>query len=93
MYRGFKCLRMRHATPKTLAYLEPLFVRLRKLPELTEKKTGVFYLKSKAFLHFHEHDGEVFADVRLNPPEFERLPATTKAEQHLLVKAIQGRLT
>jgi hypothetical protein len=33
---------------------------------LQEKKTGIFYRKGKAYLHFHESaDGELYADIRL----------------------------
>ena len=80
---------MRHATAKTIDSLEPLFLELRTISLLNEKKPGVYYVKSKAFLHFHEDNGNVFADVRLHPPVFDRLPATTKEEQSSLVKAIR----
>lgn len=84
---------MRHATSETLASLDPLLQRLREITELREKSTGVFYLKSKAFLHFHEDNGKVFADVRLHPPDFDRLPATSRAEQDQLVRRIRQRLS
>lgn len=45
---------MRHATAETIKELEPLLDRLRSLPGLVEKKPGIFYRRSKAFLHFHE---------------------------------------
>jgi len=83
---------MRHATDETIKALAPLLSKIRNISPLKEKKPGVYYLKSKAFLHFHEHEGEIFADVRLNPPDFDRLPATTKAEQSRLLKGIQEHL-
>ena len=55
---------MRHVTPDALDQLEPLLERLREIPELREKKRGVFYRKSKAFLHFHEDPAGLFADLR-----------------------------
>ncbi|MEX1009089.1 MAG: hypothetical protein WD271_14760 [Acidimicrobiia bacterium] len=37
---------------------------LRRLPELNEMKPGVFYVKRRAFLHFHESATARHADVR-----------------------------
>jgi hypothetical protein len=45
---------MRHAGAAALDQLEPLLQQLRALPALKEKARGVFYLRSRAFLHFHE---------------------------------------
>ena len=80
---------MRHATDRSLKSLAPLFVKLRAIGALTEKKPGVYYLKSKAFLHFHEDGKSIYADVRINPPEFTRLSATTNEEQASLLQAIR----
>ncbi|HEY1879241.1 MAG TPA: hypothetical protein VGG68_04850 [Caulobacteraceae bacterium] len=55
---------MRHARPEDLDRLEPLLARLRALPALREKSRGVFYWKSRAFLHFHADPAGLFADVR-----------------------------
>ena len=90
--RAVRQLVVRHATPETLASLEPLLRRLKAIGSLREKTAGVFYLGSRAFLHFHEHDGAIFADVRLHPPDFDRLPVTTKTEQNLLVRSIREHL-
>jgi len=71
---------MKHAGPKTLDRLEPLLVQIRAFEGLKEKSRGCFYLKSKGFLHFHEHgDGEIYADIGLGS-EFDRLPAMTAAQ-------------
>ena len=56
---------MRHATSEALDELEPLLERLRSEPGLVEKRRGVFYRRSKAFLHFHEDPSGLHADVRL----------------------------
>ena len=80
---------MKHANVDTLARIEPLFVKLRRFPQLNEKKLGIFYLKSKAFLHFHEEGNELFADVRISPPEFTRICVTTKKSQGELVSAVR----
>lgn len=55
---------MRHASPGSLDQLEPLLAQLRDLPGLIEKTRGVFYLRSRAFLHFHEDPKGLFADLR-----------------------------
>jgi hypothetical protein len=55
---------MRHAGPTALDALEPLLVELRGFADLREKGRGVFYVKSRAFLHFHEDPAGLFADIR-----------------------------
>ena len=71
---------MRHARDAALDELEPLLARLREVPGLTEKSRGVFYKKSKAFLHFHEDPTGFYADVRL-ADDFERFRVQTPGEQ------------
>ena len=44
--------------------LDHILDGLRGLPELDEVKPGVFYVKRKAFLHFHESADARHADVR-----------------------------
>lgn len=82
---------MRHARPEALDVLEPLLARVRALPGLTEKARGVFYRKSKAFLHFHEDPAGLFADARLSD-EFERFRVQTAEEQAALVGLLSGYL-
>ena len=55
---------MKHAGAAALEQIEPLIDRLRALPGLKEKSRGVFYLKSRAFLHFQEDPQGMFADLR-----------------------------
>ena len=78
---------MRHATPPALDELEPLLSRLRRIDQLVEKKRGVFYRKSKAFLHFHEDPAGLHADIRLET-DFERFRVQTRAEQDFLIERI-----
>jgi hypothetical protein len=78
---------MRHAGPATLARIAPLLEALRARPALREPRPGVFYLRSRAFLHFHDDPGGVFADVRL-ALDFVRLPATSRSEQADLLEQI-----
>jgi hypothetical protein len=55
---------MKHAGAAALDRLEPLLTQIRAFGRLTETSRGVFYLKSRAFLHFHEDPAGLFADVR-----------------------------
>ena len=64
---------MKHAGPVTLAQLAPLLKRLRSIEGLVERRPGVFYLRGRAFLHFHEDPAGVFADVRVDGDEFRRV--------------------
>lgn len=82
---------MRHITPDELDRLEPLLVELRALEPLREKKRGVFYRKSRAFLHFHEDPAGLFADVRLGE-DFDRFPVGTRAQQRALLQRIRAAL-
>jgi len=80
---------MRHARDTDLDRLEDLLAQLRTLPGLTEKKRGVFYRKSRAFLHFHEDPKGLFADI--SDPD-ERIDVTEAAGQAALMKAARDRL-
>ena len=79
---------VRHANEQDLDRLEALLVELRQLPQLRERKRGSFSRGSKAFLHFHEDAGELYADVRLGAG-FQRMRVTERAEQVALVSAIR----
>ena len=79
---------MKHAGAAALAELAPLLGRLRALNGLVERRPGVFYRKSVAFLHFHEDPAGLFADVRLAGKAFERLPVNSSPEQQRLLERI-----
>jgi hypothetical protein len=79
---------VRRARAEALDKLEPFLERLRAVPGLVEKTRGVFYLRSKAFLHFHEDPSGMHADVRLGP-EFTRVRAETAEERDDLLARIQ----
>jgi hypothetical protein len=65
---------MKHAGSAALDSIEPLLARLRAVGGLKEKGRGVFYLKSRAFLHFHEDPTGLYADVRApDGADFDRL--------------------
>ena len=82
---------MKHAGAAALDRLEPLLARLRALPGLKEKARGTFYVKSRAFLHFHEDPAGLFADVRAQGgADFERVRVETDAERAALLERIQS---
>jgi hypothetical protein len=83
---------MKHASPATIERLGPLLEKVRSLGRLSEKKPGIFYLKSRAFLHFHEDGDEIYADLRLDGSDFERLPCTNRRDQQALVTSIRDHL-
>ena len=83
---------MKHISEPRLGELEPLLVALRKVDGFTEKKRGVFYQKSRAFLHFQEDSAGLFADVRFDGAEFDRFDVTKRREQDRLVSRIRGAL-
>jgi hypothetical protein len=80
---------MRHARDADLDRLEDLLAQIRTLPDLKEKKRGVFYRKSRGFLHFHEDPKGMFAD--LSDPD-ERIDVTDAAGKAALLAAVRRRL-
>ncbi len=83
---------VKHISNENLDRLEPLLASLRELEGLKEKKRGVFYRKSKAFLHFHEDPAGLFADVKLDGVIFERYAVTNRSDQRQLLTKIRGIL-
>ncbi len=84
---------MKHATQSTLAELQPLLRRIRAYVELVEKSPGVFYRKSKPFLHFHDDPSGIFADLRLNRDEdFTRFQVDSVELQLALISHIEFAL-
>jgi hypothetical protein len=83
---------VRHPRDGELDHMVPVLEQLRGIDGLVERKTGVFYRRSKAFLHFHVDDDDLYADVRLDGVGFERMKVTTKPEQRALVAAVRRAL-
>jgi hypothetical protein len=80
---------MKHAGEEALAKLAPLLAQIRQAGGLTEKRPGVFYLKSRAALHFHEDPAGLFADVRpAGAADFERLDVTQEVGQTALLSRL-----
>jgi hypothetical protein len=82
---------MKHATSAALDRLEPLLRELRAVGGIREKSRGTFYRGSRAFLHFHEHGDDFFADMRIGE-DFERFPATTEGQRKALLKMLKASL-
>jgi hypothetical protein len=70
---------MAHAGPDALDRLEPLLAALRALEIAEEPKRGIFYRRRVAFLHFHEENGRLHADLK-EGAEFRRYPADTRRD-------------
>lgn len=84
---------MKHAGQDALDQLEPLLAQLRPLPGMVEKKRGVFYRKSKAFLHFHEDPKGLFADLRdAAGVDFDRFDVTASDDQAALLTLVEARV-
>jgi hypothetical protein len=85
---------MRHARSEDLDALESLLAELRGLPGLTERSRGVFYRRSRAYLHFHQDPAGLFADVRPSgAEEFARLPVSSERERARLLELVRRDLT
>jgi len=84
---------MKHAGAAALDQLEPLLGRLRAFTGLSERGRGVFYRRSRAFLHFHEDPAGLFADLRsADGAGFVRLAVNSADEQALLLSEVVERL-
>jgi hypothetical protein len=61
---------------------------------MSEKKRGVFYFKSRAFLHFHEDPKGMFADIRATDGgnDFDRIDVTDAAGQKAFFEMTRARL-
>ncbi len=83
---------MKHAGPDTLAMLAPLLQQLRGLPVLCERRPGVFYVGSRAYLHFHDDPAGIFADLKPQLIEYQRFRVSTRAEQASFVALVRRSL-
>jgi hypothetical protein len=79
---------MKHAGETALATIEPMLDEIRGLEGVRERKPGIFYSKSGAFVHFHEDPAGIFADVRRGR-EWLRLPVNTGGERRELVRLVR----
>jgi hypothetical protein len=82
---------MKHAGEAALANLSGLLAQIRTREGLKEKKLGIFYRKSKSFLHFHEDPAGMFADLSIGQ-DFQRYPVNTSKEYKVLLSALDRAL-
>jgi hypothetical protein len=82
---------MKHAGEAALDTIEPLLSELRWLKSIHERKRGVFYRQSTAFVHFHEDPAGIFVDVR-RESGWERLPVNTPRERNRLMRLVRETL-
>ncbi len=82
---------MKHATSAALGSLSDLLDQIRAKEGIKEKKLGIFYRKSKSFLHFHEDPTGLFADLSIGA-DFERYPVNTRQQCKVLLAAIDRAL-
>jgi hypothetical protein len=68
-----------------------VLLELRQLEGIREKKPGLFYRKSSAFIHFHEDRAGIFADVSRDR-EWLRLPVNTASERRQFVGLVKEML-
>lgn len=84
---------MKHASQATLEHLAPLLEQIRdRTPPLKEKGIGKFYLKSSAFLHFHEDPAGLFADLKV-AGDWQRYPVNSSAEYAVLLADVDAQLS
>jgi hypothetical protein len=82
---------MKHAGDDVFDQLADLLGEIRKQERLKEKKRGVFYLGSAAFLHFHHDPEGLFADLRVGSC-WERFPVTNKRQRKTFVSRLKAEL-
>ena len=83
---------MAHANEEALKKLQPVLRQLREIKGLREMKPGIFYLRSNAFLHFHDDQGTLYADLKkAGGMGFERYAVDTPPQQRKLVDDAKRR--
>lgn len=80
---------VRHAGAEALDVLEPVLREVRRLEVLSEKKRGIFYRKREAFLHFHEDDAGLFADLKTAGGDYMRFRVSTATERKRFLIAVR----
>jgi hypothetical protein len=82
---------VRHADTAALDQLEDLLAAIRTLRDLKERSRGVFYRRSKSFLHFHDDPAGLFADLRRGS-DFERYKVSSAAERQQFLDVVRKEL-
>jgi hypothetical protein len=82
---------MKHAGAAALEELSDLLQSLKARAGLAERWPGIFYVKGRAFLHFHEDRAGLFADLRQGG-EWRRLPVNGSDDRARLLVAVDQTL-
>ena len=83
---------MTHPDSKTLEPLLPLLRQLRDIKGLREVRPGVFHCRGVAFIHFHDEQGELVADLKkAGGSGFDRYPLATPPAQRKLLDDAKRR--
>jgi hypothetical protein len=83
---------MAHANEAALQALLPLLRQLRDIKGLREMKPGIFYCRGAAFVHFHDDDGKLVADLKkAGGSGFDRYAVDNPAAQRKLVDDAKRR--
>ena len=82
---------MKHADVRALEAVSDLIENLRRRRNLVEKKLGIFYVKGRAFLHFHKDPTGLFADLR-HSDDWQRFPVNDPGECARLLAAVDRTL-
>ena len=83
---------MAHADAEALEPFLPLLRQLRAVKGLKEVRPGIFYVRSSAFLHFHDEAGVLCVDLKKpGGSGFDRYAIATPPEQRKLVDAAKLR--
>ncbi|MDQ6683635.1 MAG: hypothetical protein M3Z16_00775 [Pseudomonadota bacterium] len=78
---------MARAGSEALQKLLPVLRQLREIKGVREDKPGIFYARREAFIHFHDEDGTLHADLKKpGGAGFDRYPLDSAAEQRKLVE-------
>ena len=80
---------MSHCSYENLSDLEPALSFIRSLEKIKERKPGIFYLKSRGFLHFHEKNGKRWADIRDGENWGSEVPISLNPDQEEIDAFIQ----
>ena len=85
---------MKHAGTTTLVLLAPLLDSIRREAgaALVERKSGTFYRRGAAFLHFHEDPAGLFADLKQDDGTWQRFEIGLPAQHAVLLRAVAARL-
>ncbi len=82
---------MQHAGAEALDRLGALLASLRARTALREKRPGIFYVKGRAFLHFHADRSGLFADLRQRD-DWVRLPVNDPDDCQALLLLVDQTL-